>query len=336
MRALGHTRSTRSHGCGAALVAALAVVIALVALGPSMPAPSVTRHRFDALRPVASHRAPALDGTHMLGVYDEIDLRARELPQDERARVARTILEEAARAELAPELVLAVIHVESRFRHRAASPAGALGMMQLRPSTMHEELARARVRGADPLDPVANVRAGVRYLGRLVRSFGDMELALVAYNAGPGRLRRHLACGHVPERLLRYAQLVRRHAGGRVSASPSTPALAERLALMPAHAPGASHAYPANTAAGILEPLARAAGVRTASAASRADVRLLDVAPGAVPPLRRRPHDPDPPRDALVPKASRPRPQARRWPGQRGAELREPQEGSHRRRSPSS
>jgi hypothetical protein len=235
---------------------ALAGAVASATLGLAIAATTPpTSRRLDPVRATPSHGAPALDGADALRVYDEIDRRARGLPHETRAHLARTILEEAARAGLGTELVLSVIHVESSFRHRAASPAGALGLMQLRPSTMDAELARTRVRGADPLDPAANVRAGVRYLGRLVRAFDDVDLALVAYNAGPARLRRHLADGQVPERLLRYAQHVRRGADRRALAARSARAPAARLALAPAHVPRTARAFPAG-AAGTLAPVA--------------------------------------------------------------------------------
>ena len=75
-------------------------------------------------------------------------------------------------------LILAVMEVESAFRARALSPAGAIGPMQLMPGT-------ARRYGVDPWDPKANIDGGTRYLRDLVRMFGgDLRLAVAAYNAG--------------------------------------------------------------------------------------------------------------------------------------------------------
>lgn len=291
MKTPGHARWTGSRRPGAApkLALALAGAVASVVIGVAIASAPARSHRLDALRPAASHpAAPALDGALALRVYDEVDRRARTLPPDERASVARTILEEAPRAGLAPELVLAVIHVESSFRHRAASRAGALGLMQLRPRTMHAELARARLRSADPLDPAANVRAGVRYLGRLVRAFDDLELALVAYNAGPARLRRHLAAGQVPERLLRYARVVRRVAAEGARGS--------RVAAASARTSGgaAESATPPRVAAARIpgDAVAKAAGVAAAKTTGRAVAKVSGVAAamtprGAAPPAAR-------------------------------------------------
>lgn len=84
----------------------------------------------------------------------------------------------------APEsLVRAVMQVESGGRQSAVSPKGARGKMQLMPAT-------ARELGVDPNDPVQNVEGGSRYLKQQLDTFGDTNLALAAYNMGPGALRK--------------------------------------------------------------------------------------------------------------------------------------------------
>ncbi|HEX7622650.1 MAG TPA: transglycosylase SLT domain-containing protein, partial [Anaeromyxobacteraceae bacterium] len=84
----------------------------------------------------------------------------------------------------------------------------ARGLMQLLEPTMRRELERSGLAAADPHDPVANVRAGVRYLRRLVDAFGDVDAALMAYNAGPNRIRGHLRRGGIPVRFHVYPQRV--------------------------------------------------------------------------------------------------------------------------------
>jgi soluble lytic murein transglycosylase-like protein len=126
----------------------------------------------------------------------------------DRNRLAAVIYEEAKAASLDPFFVLALIAVESGFDHVAESERGARGLMQLRPSTLRSEAERSRL-GADLDDPVLNVRAGIRYLRRLVQAFGSTDVALMAYNAGPNRILRYLQDeGAIPERFLVYPEKV--------------------------------------------------------------------------------------------------------------------------------
>jgi hypothetical protein len=81
-------------------------------------------------------------------------------------------------------LLQAVAQRESGLRADAVSPAGARGLMQLMPGT-------ARELGVDPMDPVQAVDGAARYLRTQLDSFGSLDLALAAYNAGPGAVRRH-------------------------------------------------------------------------------------------------------------------------------------------------
>jgi soluble lytic murein transglycosylase-like protein len=95
------------------------------------------------------------------------------------------INESAARHNVDPGLVRSVVKVESNFNPNAVSRKGAMGLMQLMPST-----ARS-LNVSNPFDPVQNVDAGVRHLRRLLDSYGgDVRLSLAAYNAGSGAVSR--------------------------------------------------------------------------------------------------------------------------------------------------
>jgi soluble lytic murein transglycosylase-like protein len=162
-------------------------------------------------------------------IYAEVDRRTRTLDASLRARIAREVLAEAARARLDPLLVMALIQVESSFDPDAVSRAGAAGLMQVREATMLRVAARSGLRSTDPLDPVANIQAGVRYLAGLIQAFGDTQLALMAYNVGPGRIRRYQREGGVPERFRAYPQSVARELarlGGSLEQVPAQARLA--------------------------------------------------------------------------------------------------------------
>jgi soluble lytic murein transglycosylase-like protein len=106
-------------------------------------------------------------------------------PQQWRAQVAHL----AAKYDVSPSLIEAMVWQESRWRTNARSPAGARGLAQLMPGT-------ARDLGVNPDDPLANLEGGVRYLRQQLDAFdGDVEKALAAYNAGPARVAR---AGGVP------------------------------------------------------------------------------------------------------------------------------------------
>lgn len=103
---------------------------------------------------------------------------------------------------LDPALLAAVIYRESKFDPNAVSEAGAVGLMQLLPETakgIATYTGGSKFRVEDLRDPEINVRYGSFYLRRLIRKYGDLELALAAYHAGQGNVDEWLGRG---ERIL--------------------------------------------------------------------------------------------------------------------------------------
>jgi soluble lytic murein transglycosylase len=98
--------------------------------------------------------------------------------------------------QLDPALLAAVIDVESKFRPEAKSDSGAIGLMQILPSTAHGiavHTGGSRFRTQDLYDPEINVRYGSWYLRHLLDKYGDERTALAAYNAGQENVDRWLA-----------------------------------------------------------------------------------------------------------------------------------------------
>ncbi|MZG52500.1 MAG: lytic transglycosylase domain-containing protein [Nitrospinae bacterium] len=118
-------------------------------------------------------------------------------------RIPEWILVESKKYGYDPLFLTALIITESSFYNWAKSNRGARGLMQLRPATAVALASETRLkwRGTRTLfDPEKNIALGAYYLNKLVSRFGDLTLALEAYNHGPSRLSRYLRKGYQPKR----------------------------------------------------------------------------------------------------------------------------------------
>ena len=98
--------------------------------------------------------------------------------------VKETIVKHSLEMNIEPALALSIAKKESGFRHELRSPHGAVGVFQLLPST-------AKRMGYNPYYLSENIKAGLAYYKMMYNMFGSTELALAAYNAGPGNVKRY-------------------------------------------------------------------------------------------------------------------------------------------------
>ncbi|EMO52533.1 transglycosylase SLT domain protein [Leptospira noguchii] len=99
--------------------------------------------------------------------------------------LSKIIHQESEKNNLDPRLVQSVIKAESNFKTDAVSPKGAIGLMQLMPSTANS------LGVEDPFDPAENVAGGTKFLSDLLNKYKNLDHALAAYNAGPSVVDRY-------------------------------------------------------------------------------------------------------------------------------------------------
>jgi soluble lytic murein transglycosylase-like protein len=172
----------------------------------------------------------------------------RSVPADP---FAAFVTEAAQRFGVPESWLRAVMRVESAGEVRAISPAGAMGLMQIMPTTWVDLRTRHRL-GSDPYDPRDNILAGAAYLREMHDRYGSPGF-LAAYNAGPGRYDEYLASGRaLPAETRAYVAALAPVIGGGEIAGPAIVAAADPLAwtrapLFIAHSGSTTAADPAQT-----------------------------------------------------------------------------------------
>jgi soluble lytic murein transglycosylase-like protein len=149
----------------------------------------------EAPAPRVHHLSASAAVRRITAIIRHITGTSSPMTKDEQRELAETIVYESRYHGFSPELIVAVIKAESSFNTESRSPKGALGLMQLLPQTAlglaklddHALMEKAL------LDPAFNVRLGTRYLAKLFRRYGDLEIALIAYNRGPGFVDQRLS-----------------------------------------------------------------------------------------------------------------------------------------------
>jgi soluble lytic murein transglycosylase-like protein len=204
----------------AATLSALSCAFSAPAPLPA-PEPVAALPSVEAGPPSGTAARPAPLDAEVAEVASYLATKNTGLSRRETDVLASAIFEESRRHDLDPHLVLAVMHVESRFNAFALSPVGAMGLMQVMPATGEELAADLGIAWHGPqtlFDPMLNLRMGVAYLKQLESRYGNIATALAAYNWGPGHIDRRLRRGR--ELPTEYSRLVLdAHAGraGRAS-----------------------------------------------------------------------------------------------------------------------
>lgn len=161
----------------------------------------------EALAVVYQREIPLITKAHAQELFSNTCKIANKKQAD---LVVETLIRASEKHEIDFQLLLAVMAAESNCRHNAVSPRGALGLMQLMPTT-------ARWLGASkPMNIEQNINAAAKYLSYLIKEFdGNFNLAIAAYNAGPNAVKRYNAIppyretkGYVRKVLLRYNKYI--------------------------------------------------------------------------------------------------------------------------------
>ncbi len=189
---------SQSTACGQLISIVALFAPALLAFHQFSPNPEITKAR-SILEVVEVAEKPR--PKELVKIYSIVKSHRPDMIDAEAWRLSEVILEESVKRRLDPMMVVAVIQVESGFQNSSVSPMGARGLMQIMPETgkfLTETLSReygflaAAFRPETLDDPLLNIRLGVYYLHDLTKQFKNLNLALLAYNAGPAEIQNRL------------------------------------------------------------------------------------------------------------------------------------------------
>jgi soluble lytic murein transglycosylase-like protein len=175
---------------------------------------SNTEHRYKPVPKAA--RSAAAEVNEYLADHSAASIEANTSSSYTPKQIEEAIDAAARRHNVDPNLVRAVVKVESNFNPRAVSRKGAMGLMQLMPVTARQ------LKVKNPFDPQQNVDAGVRHLKQLLQDFGgNVQLSLAAYNAGATAVRRQSGIPSFAETRTYVRRITRLYDSGNVQLSGS-------------------------------------------------------------------------------------------------------------------
>jgi soluble lytic murein transglycosylase-like protein len=196
----GHGHDAAPHSIAAIIERMRTAPVAVMApVQAAPPAKAVRKEKSEAValvkKPAARHGAAA----------QELAAKYRDRGYKVSPSLASAIARAAKANRIPTEVAFGLVRTESGFKNTATSPVGAIGLTQLMPATAR--LFQRGITRGDLRDPEVNLRIGFRYLRELIDKYeGDTELALTAYNRGPGTVDRVLKRGGDPDN--GYADMV--------------------------------------------------------------------------------------------------------------------------------
>lgn len=167
--------------------------------------------------------------------------------------VKATIVKHAIEMGVDPAIALSIARAESGFRHEARSSHGAVGVFQLMPST-------ARRMGYNPYSLNDNIKAGITYYKKMYNMFGSVELALAAYNAGPGNVKKYNAVPPYSE-TRRFVSKIMTDVN-RQKANPDPAVVKAKQGVYTAQKPKAVISKPSPSKASVYRPVSNTAGAK--------------------------------------------------------------------------